>query len=278
MARSRFTSLSVGRWMSVGAALLCCTDALAASAWATHGELGLVMVRGDTNTNSGDVKLDVARRLGRWTYSAGAAALYASTNGLSTEQDTNAHLRVDMRLGHRTFWFSDARYDRNLFSGFAYQESAASGIGRVLVHTKKSKFSAEIGAGLRRQRPEQLALNGVGAVISRKRLAAVDDPVVHAGAQFRHRLTHDSTLLNTLLVESGASDTLSADNLSLQVQMHKTLALSVAVQVTDNTNLPPGKVSHTNTVMTVNLVYNFHTAKISALSPVPTLLQGLNLP
>lgn len=268
----------MSRWPAMGIALLICTTAHAASAWATHGEFGLVMVRGDTNTNSGDIKLAVARKLGRWTYSGGLAGLYASTNGMTTAQDTNAHLRVDLDLSHRTFWFAGALYDHNLFSGFAYQESVASGIGRVLLKSKSNKLSAELGAGFRRQRLEQLKQNGFGAVVSRRRLGVAQEAVLHAGAQFQHRLSHDSKLLNTLLVESGPSDTMGVDNLSLRVQMRKTLALSVGVQVTDNTNLPPGKVSHTDTVMTVNLVYNFRTAKMSATSPTPTVLQGLNLP
>ncbi len=260
------------------AAVLVGGSAHAASAWATHGELGIVMARGNANTNSGDLKLAVARELGRWTYSAALAGLYASTNGLTTQQDTNAHLRADLALSERTFWFGGVLFDRNLFSGFAYQASAASGIGRVFVHSRTDKFTAELGAGVRRELPEQLAQNGLGAVISRTRLAAVDDAVLHAGAQFQHRLSHDAKLLNTLLVESGSSDTMSADNLSLQVQMRKSLALSVGVQVRNNTNPPPGKVRHTDTVMTVNLVYDFHTAKISATAPTPPLLQGLNLP
>ena len=60
---------------------------------------------------------------------AAAAALYASTGDVSTQQDTTAHVQADLELSPRTFWFSTARWDRNLFTGFAYQESIASGGG-----------------------------------------------------------------------------------------------------------------------------------------------------
>ena len=252
--------------------------ATSTSTWATHGELGIVMARGNANTNSGDVKLAVARRLGRWTDATALNALYASTNGITTAQDVGAHLRLERALGKRTFWFGGVLYDRNLFSGFAYQASAASGIGRVVLHSHADKLTAEIGAGFRRELPEQLVENTFGAVTSRTRLTPVDDAVLHAGAQYRHRISADSSLLNTVLVESGSSDTMSADDLSLQVKMRKTLALSVGVQVTNNTNPPPGKVRHTDTVMTVNLVYNFRAAKLAAQAPTQALLQGLNLP
>ncbi len=260
------------------AMVLFCASAHATTSWATHGELGVVMARGNTNTNSGDIKLAAAHRIGRWTYSAALAALYASNNAVTTAQDTTAHLRVDLALDKRTFWFGGVLYDRNLFSGFAYQASAASGVGRMFVKSDTNQFSAEIGAGFRRQVPEELVRNSSGEVISRTRLLPVQDAVLHAGVQFQHRLSHDSKLLNTMLVESGSSDTMSADNLSLQVRMRKRLALSVGVEVTNNTNPPPGDVRHTDTVMTVNLVYDFHSAKISATAPTPVLLRGLDLP
>lgn len=260
------------------AALAMCARAWAASGWATHGQIGLVFARGNANTDSGDAKLNVARKLGRWTYSGGFGALYASSNGVTTEQDLNAHLRSDMALGKRIFWFTGVRYDRNLFSGFAYQESVASGLGRVLMHTKSVKLSAELGAGFRREQPELLEKNSLGAVTSRTRLATVGDAVIHAGAQYRQALTSSTEVRDTVLVQAGSSNTMTVDDLSVQVKMNKSLALSVGVQVTNNTNPPPGNVRHTDTVMTVNLVYDFKTSKLEANPASPALFSSLNTP
>lgn len=271
--------MRIRSWAAFGAALTVCASAQAASAWATHGELGLVMSRGITNTDSGDAKFEVARKLGRWIYSGGVAALYASTNGIATAEDENGRLGINFALSKRTFWFGALRYDRNLFNGFAYQASVASGFGRILLDSKSIRLSAELGAGYRRELPEVLTLNSFGEVIGRNRLAVVNDPVMQAGVKFRYEFTSNAKVLNTMLVESGPGNTMSIDNLSLRVTMHKHLALSVGVDVTNNTNPPGGDVRHTQTVMTVNLVYNFSTSKaVSVTQPIQTMLQGLDLP
>ena len=250
----------------------------APSKWATHGEVGFVMARGITTTQSGDLKLSAAHRLGRWTYSGAFAALYASTNRVTTQQDLNGQLQVDMALSRHTFWFTGLNYDRNLFDGFAYQESAASGLGRVLMRTKQTHLSIELGAGYRRQLPEALILNSFGGVKSRTREPVVGDAVLHAGMKFAYSFSSSTKLLNSLLVESGASDTMTMDNLSLQVKTAKTLALSVGMQATNNTNPPLGDAPHTNTVMTLNLVYQFTTKDLSPDPTTHSLLDSFDVP
>lgn len=263
---------------ALAAALSACAPAWAASGWATHGELGLVMARGVTTTQSGDIKLDAAHAVGRWILSAGMAALYASTNHITTQQDTNAHLQGDLALSKHTFWFGTGRWDRNLFDGFAYQESLATGLGRVFVHSHSTQLTAELGGGFRREQPELLVTNSLGAVTSRTRQSVVDEAVLHAALQYSHAITHSTRLKDQLLVESGSSDTMTSDNLSLQVKMNTALALAVGMQLVNNTNPPPGDARHTDTVMTVNLVYDFKNAKLAASPASNGLFDSLNMP
>lgn len=272
--------MKIGSVALLGAALAMSGTAWAASGWATHGELGLVFSRGSTNTDSGDVKLDLARLSGKWTYRGGLAALYASTNGTSTQQDLTGHAQADRALSKRTFAFAALRYDRNLFDGFAYQESMTGGLGRVLVRNKSTTLSGELGAGIRREQPELLLKNALGEVTSRTREAAISEAVARAALRFSHSFTKSTTLKDELLVESGASDTMTSDNLSLQVKMNTTLSLAVGVQLVNNTNPPPGEAAHTDTVMTVNLVYDFKTKKLSAgpASSASDLFTSMNAP
>jgi putative salt-induced outer membrane protein YdiY len=83
---------------------------------------------------------------------------------------------------------------------------------------------------------------------------------------------------NTLIVETGSSDTMSTDSLSLRVKIDDTLSLAVGVQMTNNTNPPPGNVKHTDTVMTVNLVYENKSPTVSLKSPIPEAVTDLDLP
>jgi putative salt-induced outer membrane protein len=256
--------------------------------WAAKGQLGLIMTSGNSTTKSGNASLDVAHRMGRWTLSGGLAALYASTGRYTTQQDTSAHLQADLALSRRTFWFSTARWDRNLFTGFAYQESIASGGGFKFVQTRPTLLAGELGIGYRIERPEILTTDSLGAVTSRTRQSPVHDAVLQAGLDYTHSITRMTKLENTLLVLYGSSDTTTTDNLSLQVKIDASLALAVGMQLVNNTNPPDGLVAtaggtvgsvrHTDTVLTVSLVYEHKNPKLSATAGTPVTVNGFNLP
>jgi putative salt-induced outer membrane protein len=251
-----------------------------AGTWAAQAQLGLIITSGSTTTKSGNATFDVAHRLNRWTLSGGGAALYASTGDVSTQQDTTAHVQADLELSPRTFWFSTARWDRNLFTGFAYQESIASGGGFKFIQTPATLLAAELGAGYRIDKPETLTAGPLGNVISRVREpgSVQREAVLQAGLNYSHSVTQSTKLVNTLLVQYGASDTTTTDSLSLQVKVDASLALAVGMQLVNNSSPPPGSEKHTDTLMTVNLVYALKNPKLSATVGEPVTVTGFNLP
>jgi len=261
-----------------------------AGTWAAQGQLGLLVTSANTTTKSGNATFDAAHLMGPWTLSGGFAALYASTGHYSTQQDTNVHLQADLTLSKRTFWFSTARWDRNLFTGFAYQESVATGAGFKFMDTPATLLAGELGVGYRRERAELLTLGPVGNVTVRGCSSntsgtidclpqpVVSDALLQAGLNYSHSITQSTKLVNTLLVQYGSSDTTTTDNLALQVKVDASLALAVGVQLVNNTSPPPGAEKHTDTVVTVNLVYALKNPKLSPTSGTPTTVSGFNLP
>lgn len=246
--------------------------------WAAQGQLGLIMTRGNTTTKSGNASFAAAHSMGRWTLSGGLSGLYASSGGFTTQQDLNTFLQSDLQLTKRTFWFSTARWDRNLFTGFAYQESIATGAGFNIVQTPATQLLAELGVGYRRQEPEILLTNAIGGVIQRTREPVVNDAVIQAALKYEHAITSSTKLLNTLLIVSGSSDTTTTDNLSLQVKVDAALSLAVGMQLVNNSSPPPGSARHTDTVMTVNLVYELKNPKLSVTGSGTHAASSLNLP
>ena len=250
----------------------------AAGSWAAQAQLGLIVTSGNTTTKSGNASFDVAHRLDRWTLSGGGAALYASTGAVSTQQDTTAHVQADLDLSPRTFWFTTARWDRNLFTGFAYQESIASGGGFKFIQTHATLLAAELGVGYRIEKPEILTTGTLGEVSARAGQPLQRDAVLQGGVNYSHSITDSTKVVNTLLVQYGASDTTTSDNLSLQVKIDASLAVGVGMQLVNNSSPPPGSEKHTDTVVTVNLVYALKNPKLSAASGEPVTVTGFNLP
>ena len=248
------------------------------STWAAQAQLGLIVTSGNTTTKSGNASFDVAHRMNRWTLSGGGAVLYASTGDFSTQQDSTAHVQADFDLSPRTFWFSTVRWDRNLFTGFAYQESVASGGGFKFIRSPVTQLAGELGVGYRRQQPEILTTGTLGNVLTRQRQPVVSDAVLEAGLNYSHDITSSTKLVNTLLVQSGSSDTTTTDNLALQVKVDATLSLAVGMQLVNNSSPPAGSEKHTDTLVTVNLVYALKNPKLSATTGEPLTVKGFNLP
>ncbi|MFZ0499419.1 MAG: DUF481 domain-containing protein [Steroidobacteraceae bacterium] len=251
-----------------------------AGTWAAAGQLGLIVTSGSSTTKSGNASFNAAHVMGPWTVSGGLAALYASTGDYSTQQDTNANLQADLALSKRTFWFSSARWDRNLYTGFAYQDSIATGGGFNFVQTNATQLSGELGVGYRIENPETLTTGPVGNVIERERLPGTlqREAVLQAGANYSHAITSLTKLTNTLLVQYGSSDTTTSDNLALTLQVDASFSLAVGVQLMNNTNPPPGSARHTDSVMTVNMVYTLKNPNLSPTATSPVNVTGFNLP
>jgi putative salt-induced outer membrane protein len=226
------------------------------SGWATRSELGFVMTRGNTNTDSGNFKFDTAHAIGRWKYMFGVGALYGRSNNISTAERWDGHFQTDATLDDRMFWFGALRYEDDRFSGFAYQESFSTGLGYDFIKTDSTRLRGQLGAGARRLRPEELVKDPVsGAVLQRIPQDTRTDAVGNAAVTFEHAFSPSTKVINSLLVESGRSNTSTRDNLSLQVRMNASLALAVGFQVHFNSNPPPGAAVRTDKLTTINLVY-----------------------
>ena len=83
-----------------------------------------------------------------------------------------------------------------------------------------------------------------------------DDVVVVAGLDYENKLTATTKVVDKFHAEAGSSNTLLTNFLGLEVKMSDALALSVGLDVRDNTKPPAGK-KQVDTVSTVNVVYAF---------------------
>jgi putative salt-induced outer membrane protein YdiY len=167
-------------------------QAAPAGTWAAQGQLGLIITSSNTTTKSGNASFNAAHAMGLWTLSGGFSGLYASTGHYSTQQDTNANLQADLALSKRTFWFSNARWDRNLFTGFEYQDSVATGAGYNFVQTPATQFAGELGVGYRIEHPETLTTGALGNVTSRVLEPIQRNAVLQAGLNYAHSITEST--------------------------------------------------------------------------------------
>jgi putative salt-induced outer membrane protein len=231
--------------------------AVAQDSWSTRSELGFVAARGNTSTETGNAKIQVIREVKRWKYTLETTGLYGKSQGIPTAQHVDGRLQVDKSFGRdeRWFWFGAGRYEDDRFSGFDYQSTVTTGLGRKFIDNDTTKLTVQAGTGYRALRPELIVRDDVTGLIVARVLGERDSDLVFNGSlTFSYAFNPQTRILESLLTESGEANTLTRNDLALEVKMIKSLALSVGQSVRHNSQ-PQNGLKRTDTLTTVNLVY-----------------------
>lgn len=243
----KFPIAAVVGWVAVLAAA-----APAHADWTGKGEAGLVIASGNTETETANAKLSLAREAGNWKNAFGLAGLYASDEAGATAQRWEVLGQSDYSFSPKSFWFGAARYEKDEFSGFEYQAILSSGLGRKFIDTNRTKFTGTAGVGYKFFETRDAFDEVTGELLQ---AGDTDSEVVFRGTlDLEHQLTATTTLIDKLIVEAGADNTFVQNDISLQVKMTDVLALAVGYSVRHNTD-PPIGFEKTDTLTTVNLVY-----------------------
>lgn len=225
----------------------------AAADWTGKGEVGVAVASGNSETKAANAKVEAINQLERWKHLLGLTGNYASDDIGTTGQRWEARGQSDYRFGERAFWFGSARFEDDRFSGFNYQTTASTGFGYHFINTEMTKLTGQVGAGYKFfETREALDDDGVTFIP-----ADTDSELIFTGGvDFEHQLTDTTKIFNKFLVESGEENTFLQNELSLQVRMTEVLALAVGYAVRHNTD-PPDGFEETDTLTTLNLVYEF---------------------
>ena len=219
--------------------------------WTGKGEAGLVVSSGNTETETANAKVALAREAGKWKNGFGLAGLYASDEDGRTAQRWEALTQTDYNFTDRTFWFGAARYEDDEFSGFEYQATASTGLGRKFINSDTTKFIGTAGVGYKFFETRDV-VDDAGVLITP---GDNDSEVIFRGTlDFEHKFTDTTSVIDKFIVESGADNTYVQNDVSLQVKMTDVLALAVGYSVRHNTD-PPAGFEETDTLTTLNLVY-----------------------
>lgn len=224
------------------------TDVQAAD-WITKAEAGLVSARGNTHTDTSNAKFDVARSMGRWKNSLGLSGVYAADETGAISQRWDARAQTEFTFDTRSFTFASVRYEDDRFSGFEYQTTYAAGFGRRFIDTDRTKLSAQLGVGYKVFETQASVSDGV--VIPSER---GEDPVAQSVVEYEQALTDNTRVRNKLLTEWGPENSSVQNDLALQINMTRVLALAIGYSVRYNTQ-PPDGFNTTDTLSTVNLVF-----------------------
>jgi putative salt-induced outer membrane protein len=224
--------------------------------WIGKGQFGFLSSHGNSDAESINGNIDMLRYDGPWKNEFYLGGLYGKNSGVVSAERWETRVQSNYTISGNLFAFGGFRYEHDLFDGFQYQASATGGFGYKFIDTVDTKLSAQVGAGYRRLRPEDIFKDPDGNVTARVPHDATGDAIGTLGVDFSHSFNKSTVFSNKFLMEAGSSNTLLHDDIALTVKMSDKLALSVGYGITDNTK-PPPSLKKLDTVATVNLVFSF---------------------
>jgi len=215
----------------------------AAAEFTGNGELGLLVSSGNSETETFNTALNLTYEERKWLNEFTATFVYGRDDGETNSNRFVAGNRTNYAFSERSYAFGALRYDRDRFSAFEYQASVALGLGRQLLDNERHRLSVEAGPGFR---------------ISERRDTgeSENEAIVRGFADYSWTISESTELTNRLLVEAGSDNTFAENTLGLTVAINTNMALKAGVAVRHNTDVDPGR-DKTDTLTTVNLVYNF---------------------
>lgn len=208
----------------------------------SEAEVGAVVTRGNTDTQSVIARLDVQYERRRWRNGVHLEALHNSDGEKTTAQKFVAEAKSNYRFTEFNYLFATGRYEDERFTGFDYRVTEAVGYGRRLVQTDRVTLDLEAGPGGRHSRLEDGRHE--------------DDFIGRAAGRLNVRLGAASAFSEDVTIEGGEEGAEVKSVAALTAQVIGNLAMKLSLTVRHRTEVPPD-AEKTDTTVAATLVYTF---------------------
>lgn len=236
--------------------------------WTGSGEFGFASSYGNSRSENINAKLGLSQENDMWKNNFFLNGLRSKGEvqvqdqyGNEVDRLTTTANRYDsgasvgFKLDPRSYIVTAARYEHDDFGANLWQGIVSVGYGYIALKTESTELSFEAGPGYKEYRPADVTeeVNGVNVKVPQ----ATQNEVVGRGLiNYKYRLTANTALEDTLLMEAGSKNKYYQNDIGVSVSMTKKMALKLGYQVRYNSDVQPGTDS-TDTLLTTNLVYNF---------------------
>lgn len=215
-----------------------------AAEWNGKGEFGLVVSRGNSDTETLNLGLEFERESKTWRNRLNLTALRASDDGQRSAERYTLGYKSDYKFDEVSYLFGVLRYDRDEFSSYDYQASFSIGYGRQLLDTESHQLNLELGPGVRRTREADTGMTETNAI-------------GRFSTAYAWKISDSAEFTDDFLVEAGSDNTFAENKAAINVAINSRFALKFSVAVRHNTDVEPGR-EKTDTLTTANLVYKFN--------------------
>jgi|SRR5690606_22514999 len=240
MTRTPPLALSILALCSLGAAA---QDASSVSEpFSGKAALGYIATSGNTDSTSANASLSLRYSRSSWRHGFDLSGVSASTDDTATAEAYLLKYEARRSFGEHNYLFTALDYKRDRFSGYAEQVSETVGYGRRFIDRERHALDAGIGFGARQSELRDGTED--------------DDAIVRGSVDYLWTLSDTTELEQALVVESGATNTMTEARSSVRARIVGDIALVVSYRIKMNSSVPEG-AANTDRFTTIALEYAF---------------------
>lgn len=214
----------------------------AKSPWSGEAELGLIMTRGNTQTDATNAKARMQYDTEHWAHRLVLEYFKAEDDTTTIADRFAAAYRSTYKISEHDYGFGSVRYEDDPFAGYDRRTSEILGYGRKLYTGPRFLWDVEAGVGARQTK------NTDGT--------SSDEAIYRLATLLTWNISETSSLKEELSVEGGDENTYTESTTELKVRINAALAMKLTLSVKNNSDVPVG-IKHTDTATAVTLVYDF---------------------
>lgn len=204
--------------------------------------LGYISTSGNTDSSTLNAAFNLKWTQELWSHEFDLSAIKADNAGLTTAEAYTAGYVARRDIGDRSYLFGALSWERDEFSAYDNQLSETVGYGRHLVMSEAHVLDVEIGAGMR-----QAELR-----TGQKE----DEGIVRGALDYKWMLSETTSFSQSLVVESGSSNTRTESLSELRANIIGDIALVLSYRLRHNSDVLPG-TENTDRFTAISLEYAF---------------------
>ena len=213
------------------------------SKWGGEAEVGFVMTRGNTDTDSLNLKFLLTNERPKWKHKLQLKVLNSSEQENVTAESYDALWRSEYLMSIDDFLFGSVRYEDDRFAGFDQRTTEVFGYGYRVIHTDSMQLSLEVGVGARQT--------------TNTDNSEEDETIGRLGLDYNWKISKTASFKENVFVESGDKNTLTESVTEMTVKVNRKLAMKLGLTVKNNSDVPLGR-KNTDTKTAVTLVYDLN--------------------
>ncbi len=210
--------------------------------WSGSLSLGYISTSGNTDTETGATKFDIAYAVNSWEHSFAFKGNGAKESGSTTAEAYSAGWRSSYEFAEHNFVFGTVDWRKDRFAGVTEQYSYAINYGRRVINRPDHILGLSLGVGYRDS--DRADGSNETSAIGR------------GGLDYDWIWSETSNFQQDIVVESGSDNTFIESISAVRARLIGDFALVLSYTVRHNTDVPAGS-EKTDKISAISVEYAF---------------------